>query len=67
MRFPEGKPLPEAIALRVALARIGIQLIIVELHGAVDITKEVFEGIEKSAAFVAFGTKDYAEDTGNPA
>ena len=40
---------------------------IIRLDGVADITKEVFQGIEEAGAFIAFGTKSYAEDTGNPA
>ena len=40
MRFPEGQPLPEAIALRTALQSKGIALKIIEIRGGDDITKE---------------------------
>jgi hypothetical protein len=67
MRFVGGKALPEALQLRDALAGHGINLLIIELSAGTDISKAVFEGIEKSDAFLVFGTDTYGEDTGNPA
>ena len=67
MRFPDGQPLPHAIKLQAALKKTGVDMTIIRLDGVADITKEVFQGIEEAGAFIAFGTKSYAEDTGNPA
>ena len=37
------------------------------VEDSMDITDEVFEWIEYADTFLVFGTRDYGEDTGNPA
>eukprot|EP01052_Picozoa_sp_SAG31_P041598 SAG31_NODE_6350_length_2052_cov_1.145929_1_plen_578_part_01 len=64
MRFPVPH---EATQLQQALAKMGITLHIVRAQAGQDITDEVFEWIEHADTFLVFGTKDYGEDTGNPA
>jgi hypothetical protein len=64
MRFPVP---PEARALAEALLAHGIYLKIVDLRPGADISTEVFAWIEFAHAFLAFGTSNYGEDTGNPA
>ena len=64
MRFPVP---PEARLLFAALWAAGVYLKIVDMKAGQDIDKEVFEWIEHCHAFLAFGTKNYGEDTGNSA
>ena len=64
MRFPVP---PEARLLFAALQAAGVHLKIVDMRAGQDIDKEVYEWIEHCRAFLAFGTKNYGEDTGNSA
>ena len=64
MRFPV--PL-EARLLFAALQAAGVHLKVVDMRAGQDIDKEVYEWIEHCHAFLAFGTKNYGEDTGNSA
>eukprot|EP01043_Picozoa_sp_COSAG02_P023237 COSAG02_NODE_1235_length_13736_cov_12.313265_10_plen_630_part_00 len=64
MRFPV--PL-EARLLFAALQAAGVHLKVVDMKAGQDIDKEVYEWIEHCHAFLAFGTKNYGEDTGNSA
>ena len=64
MRFPV--PL-EARMLFAALQAAGVHLKVVDMKAGQDIDKEVYEWIEHCHAFLAFGTKNYGEDTGNSA
>ena len=64
MRFPV--PL-EARMLFAALQAAGVYLKIVDMRAGEDIDKEIYEWIEHCHAFLAFGTKNYGEDTGNSA
>ena len=64
MRFPVP---PEARMLFAALQAAGLYLKIVDMRAGQDIDKEVYGWIEHCCAFLAFGTKNYGEDTGNSA
>eukprot|EP01043_Picozoa_sp_COSAG02_P012976 COSAG02_NODE_512_length_20850_cov_4.993302_10_plen_651_part_00 len=64
MRFPVPD---EARMLFAALQAAGVYLKIVDMKAGQDIDKEVYEWIEHCHAFLAFGTKNYGEDTGNSA
>ena len=64
MRFPVPV---EARMLFAALQAAGVYLKIVDMRAGQDIDKEVYEWIEHCHAFLAFGTKNYGEDTGNSA
>eukprot|EP01051_Picozoa_sp_SAG22_P016549 SAG22_NODE_2357_length_2669_cov_2.804280_1_plen_715_part_00 len=64
MRFP---PPPEALRLKEALYRHGVELVIVDMTAGGDIDTSVFESIERADTFLIFGTSHYGEDTGNPA
>ena len=66
-RCIDGRPLAEALQLQAALEPRGVHLKIMNIRSWQDISEEVFRWIEKADTFLAFGTKDYAEDTGNPA
>ena len=63
MRFRDGQPLPEAIALQNALSLHNIELCIVNVAEG-DMVSQVMQSIQACDAFVAFGTVDYAERTG---
>jgi hypothetical protein len=57
----------EAEALQRRLAAHGVQLHVIDVRAGCSITSRVFEVMERCDAFLAFGTADYGERTGNPA
>ena len=61
------RPKNEAKALQARLKKDNVELFIAAPGAGDDITTQVFTAIKSSQAFIAFGTKDYAEDTGNAA
>ena len=66
MRFPDGKPLPEAFELKERLANLGINLLIVRVAAGDSIHESVFRtSMAKCVGFVAMGSIGYGEDTGN--
>ncbi|CAJ1349902.1 unnamed protein product [Effrenium voratum] len=68
MRFTEGSPMVQARALQRALKQHNVELVIVSAHLSESITRVVLQReLSRCDAFLAFGTKDYGEDTGNPA
>jgi len=68
MRFPDGKPLPQAFQLKEALAKKGIDLFVVRVTAGDSIHDTVFDtAMDNSVAFVAFGSATYGQDTGNGA
>lgn len=67
MRFGDIGPMAEAKVLRGKLASQGVHLHIVSVLPGQSITTTVFETMAKCDAFIAMATKDYGEDTGNPA
>ena len=72
MRFPQGQALPEATQLQAALRdEYGIELQIMDGSSGVgagtQLSERVFQSIEESDVFMAFGTSDYGEKTPNPA
>ena len=68
MRFKGNKPLPEAEvkALQTALRAKGINLVLVAPSAGADIQAAVMSAIKRCDGFVAFGTKTWGQDTGNP-
>lgn len=66
-RYKDGKIMPEAVQLQRELAKVGLELTLVDMTAGGDIDATVFGGIERADTFVVFGTADYGEDTGNPA
>jgi len=68
MRFPNGKPLPEAFQLKDILAKKGIDLFVVRVTAGDSINATVFDtAMDNCVAFVAFGSITYGQDTGNDA
>ncbi|CAJ1443812.1 unnamed protein product, partial [Effrenium voratum] len=58
----------QARALQRALKQHNVELVIVSAHLSESITRVVLQReLSRCDAFLAFGTKDYGEDTGNPA
>eukprot|EP01045_Picozoa_sp_COSAG04_P035056 COSAG04_NODE_7932_length_1045_cov_0.902748_3_plen_78_part_01 len=53
--------------LLAALKPKGIEAKIINMTAGGNIKQEVFSQIEACGAFVAFGSKEYGEDTGNSA
>jgi hypothetical protein len=53
--------------LRDALANCGVAGKIINMKADGNIKEEVFKWIEFASTFIAFGSKDYGEDTGNSA
>ena len=68
MRFnEEGVHKYEAQALKLELAKRGVELFVAAPDPGQDITTVVFNAIEHSRIFIALATSTYAEETGNPA
>ena len=62
-----ARPGGEAHQLRDALASAGVELHIIDVEVGTSITETVFTTMEGCDAFIAFGTSDYGQATGNPA
>ena len=56
-----------AVQLQAALKVKGVEATIVNMKADGNIKVAVFEAIHACSTFVAFGSKDYGEDTGNSA
>jgi sugar/nucleoside kinase (ribokinase family) len=57
----------EGPALQRELLKYGVDLFVAAPKSGEDITKVVTQNLEECRAFIAFGTRTYAEDTGNTA
>jgi hypothetical protein len=57
----------EAEQLKRALEEQGVKLHVVDISAGASITLTVFDIMERCHGFIAFGTKTYATNTGNPA
>ena len=66
LRFNDVIP-PMAKQLQAALKPKGIEAKIIDMKASGNIKQEVFSQIEACDTFVAFGSKDYGQDTGNSA
>ena len=67
MRFNAGGPAPQARELKAALAERGVLLHIIDVSAGENIEDKVFMTMEACDALIVFGSRDYGQDTGNPA
>ena len=67
MRFNAAGPAPQARELKAALAGRGVLLHIIDVSAGENIEDKVFMTMEGCDALVVFGSRDYGQDTGNPA
>lgn len=68
LRFGKDRYVEDcAKALREKLEENDIGLVIMNVELGENITRAVFEGIDRCEGFVAFGSVNYGEETGNPA
>ena len=67
MRFNSAGPAPQARELKAALAERGVLLHIIDVSAGENIEDKVFMTMEACDALLVFGSRDYGEDTGNPA
>ena len=67
LRFNKAGPAPQARELKAALAGRGVLLHIIDVSAGENIEDQVFMTMEACDALVVFGSRDYGQDTGNPA
>ena len=67
MRFNAAGPAPQARELKAALAERGVLLHIIDVSAGENIEDKVFMTMEACDALIVFGSRDYGQDTGNPA